>query len=254
MSRSKNIMLNLLLAFFILSFIVSGYLLYKELMVYKAGSDEYNAWVEKAVSVQKDDSTLSENSPFLRVVDFAQLENVNSEVIGWIYIPDTIVDYPVVQTKDNDKYLNTLFSGESNKAGAIFADYRNKMDFFDDNTILYGHNMKNKSMFHILQEYKKQDFYDKHKTMYYYSPDGIYELRIFSAYTIHATDPYTTTNYGEDRSSRISELEKRSNIKPAFVVGPDDKIITLSTCTYDYDDARFVVHATVHKSKFGGGN
>lgn len=250
MTKIKNLLLNFLLFLFISLFLISGYLLYKEIMVYKQGSDEYASWAERAVSVPEGNN--SADTPLLRVVDFIELEKVNPDIVGWIYIPDTVVDYPVVQTTNNDKYLNTLFSGEKNKAGTIFMDYRNNAGLTNDNTILYGHNMRNKSMFHVLSEYKKQEFYDSHKTAYYYTIDGTYELRIFSAYTTHATDDYTTTNYGDKKTARINELAARSDISPSFVVGSEDNIVTFSTCAYDYDDARFVVHATVHKARFGG--
>lgn len=247
-NKSKNLVLNILLVVFATTFAVSGYFLYKELMVYKEGSDEYTTWVQKAVSVESG----NENDPLRRVINWSELESTNSEVVGWIYIPDTVVDYPVVQCNDNDKYLNTLFSGEYNKAGTIFVDYRNTMDFTDDNTLIYGHNMRNKSMFNVLSEYSSQEFYDGHKTVYYYSPDGMYELRIFSAYTVHATDPYTDISFGDDRIESVNKFIDRSDIASAYTVGPDAKIVSLSTCAYDYDDARFVVHATVNRVYFGG--
>lgn len=253
--KRSSIILNILLIFFLSIFIVSGYFLYKEIKVYKQGSDEYSSWVDLAIStpsVPKD--TPKADVALMRVVDFKKLSQVNPDVVGWIYIPDTVVDYPVVQCDNNDKYLNTLFSGETNKAGAIFVDYRNKMNFNDDNTIIYGHNMKNKSMFHILSKYSSQDFYDKHNIIYYYTLDGVYELRVFSAYTVHATDSYTDISFKNQRTDRINKLIERSSISSAFTVGAEDKIASLSTCAYDFDDARFVVHATVHKMEYGKNN
>lgn len=245
-SKGKGTILNILLAVCGTVFIISTFFLYKEAMAYKEGSDEYSQWSELA-NLEEYDA----GDPLRRVINFEELKKTNSDLVGWIYIPGTVVDYPVVQTVNNDKYLNTLFSGARNKAGAIFADYRNKLDFNDDNTLIYGHNMRNKSMFHILQNYNDQGFYDKNKIVYYYSPDGTYELRIFSAYTVHASDPYTEINFGNDYVSKVNTFIDRSEITSAYVVGPDAKIVTLSTCVYDYDDARFIVHATVHKKYYG---
>lgn len=247
--KGKNLIFNILLVIFSGIFVISGYFLYKELMVYKQGSDEYSSWVDLAISVPE--GTAAADHPLMRVVDFAKLEKVNPDVVGWIYIPDTVVDYPVVQCDNNDKYLNTLFSGETNKAGSIFVDYRNNMNFNDDNTIIYGHNMKNKSMFHILSKYSNQDFYNKHNVIYYYTIDGAYELRVFSAYTTHAADTYTNISFNNTRTDRINKLIERSTVSSAFTVGSEDKIVSLSTCAYDFDDARFVVHATVHKMAYG---
>lgn len=247
-AKRKNFVLNILLTIFVAIFIISVYMIFKELAVYKKGTDEYEEVAQLAITMPEE---LVDN-PLARVVNFEELKKINSEVVGWIYIPGTIVDYPVVKGQNNDKYLNRLFSGERNKAGAIFMDYRNNLTFTDDNTLIYGHNMKNKSMFHIIKEYGKQEFYDNHKIIYYYTEDAVYELRVFSAYTVSATDPYTQVDFGSKRQERIKSFTDRSAINPAYTLLPDAKIVTLSTCSYDYDDARFVVHATAHKQYFGG--
>lgn len=241
--KGKSIVLNILFVICACVFIVSSYMLYKEIMVYKKGSNEYSSWVDLAVTYEDGDT----NNPLKRVINFDELKKTNPDVIGWIYIPDTVVDYPVVQCDNNDKYLHTLFSGENNKAGAIFVDARNTMNFTDQNTIIYGHNMKNKSMFHVLSEYGSQEFYDKHNIIYYYTIDGVYELRIFSTYTVHANDPYTSINFGEQRSDLINKFVERSAVNSSFTVGTNDKIASLSTCAYNFEDARFVVQATVNK-------
>lgn len=242
----KNTLLTILMVICALVFAVCAYFLYQELAVYKKGSSEYSAWVDTAI-VSED-----KENPLRRVIDFDTLSKTNPDVIGWIYIPGTVVDYPVVQTKDNDKYLNTLFSGEKNKAGAIFMDYRNKTDFSDDNTILYGHNMKNKSMFHVLVEYANQDFYNEHKSIYYYTVDGAYEMRIFSTFRVSATDIYTATTFGSKKEEYLNTFTSRSSVQTDEKVSPDSKIVTLSTCTYEFDDARFVVQATVNKMPYAG--
>lgn len=246
--KTKNLILNILLCVFAVIFAVSSYFLYKEIMVYKEGTDEYSSWAKTAIFAEDG----SVNDPLVRVVNFDELKKTNPDTVGWIYIPDTVIDYPVVQSSDNDKYLHTMFSGERNKAGTIFVDYRNTMNFTDDNTVIYGHNMKNKSMFHILSKYGSQEFYDEHKTAYFYTPDGTYELRIFAAYTVNANDPYTDISFGSSSEEIINKFIERSKITSAFTLGPNTKIASLSTCAYDYDDARFVVHAAVRRMYYGG--
>lgn len=102
-------------------------------------------------------------------VNFLSLEAINPDVVGWIAAEGTEIDYPVVRGKDNDFYLRHLFMGEQNKLGSIFMDYRNHSDFSNKNTIIYGHNMKDGSMFSSLIKYKDQHYYDKFPTMQLYT-------------------------------------------------------------------------------------
>ena len=102
----------------------------------------------------------------------------------------TVISYPVAQTDDNDKYLHTTFEGKSNASGCIFMDKDSQTDGKGQHTILYGHNMKNGSMFHELLQYKNAAFFNEHPTIYYDTPEGRIELRVIAAYAADANDPY----------------------------------------------------------------
>lgn len=245
----KNTLLTVLIIIGTLVFVVCAYFLYQELAVYSKATKEYTSFADQAITVPEGSD---KDNPLSRVVDFDTLQKTNSDIVGWLYIPGTVVDYPVVKTGDNEKYLDTLFSGEKNKAGAIFMDYRNKPGFTDDNTILYGHNMKNKSMFHVLVEYSNQDFYNDHKNIYYYTLDGAYELRIFSVFKANASDMYTSVSFGKSKEADLKALAARTLVLTDEKIDGEKNIATLSTCSYEFDDARFVVQATVNKMPYGG--
>lgn len=178
------------------------------------------------------------------VVDFESLQKINSEVVAWIYIPGTDINYPVVQGTDNDYYLYRLFDHTYNKAGSIFADYRNNGVAKDDNTVLYGHHMRNQSMFAQITGYTKQEFYDEHPYAMLMTPDGNYMIKFFSGYV---TDVYSNAwdmlFYSDSEySDWISAVSRKSYFTAAVTPTVRDRMVTLSTCTYEYDNARFVVH------------
>ena len=118
-------------------------------------------------------------------------------------------------------------------------DYRNDSNLEDNNTIIYGHNMKNNTMFGSLQEYKNQNYYDNHKVMYYFTPEKNYIIELFTGYTISVeSDIYDLSIID---SSKLEELISKSDFESNTKVTEEDKIITLSTCAYEYDGARYVV-------------
>ena len=111
-------------------------------------------------------------------VNFEVLKQKNSDIVGWIYLENSPINFPVVQGKDNDYYLRRLIDGTYNSAGTIFMDYRNDKNMNDWNTIIYGHNMKNSTMFGTLLNYKEQSYYDEHKIMYYITENKKYEVEL----------------------------------------------------------------------------
>ncbi|HWQ76443.1 MAG TPA: class B sortase, partial [Syntrophomonas sp.] len=121
-------------------------------------------------------------------IDFLSLEKINPDVVGWLAVEGAGIDYPVVQGKDNDYYLQHLFTGERNKLGSIFMDYSNHSDFSDRNTIIYGHNMQNGSMFSSLAKYKKQSYYDSFPAMVLYTPRGNYKIHLFAGIIVDGND------------------------------------------------------------------
>jgi len=177
---------------------------------------------------------------------FANLKKANKDFVGWIHIRDTNIDYPVVQTSDNEYYLNHNFRKSENIGGAIFMDYRVKLDSPSRNTIIYGHHMKDGSMFTDLLKFLKQDFYEDHPVISLEMLDGEEtSWEIFSAYITNTEFNYIIPDFETDKEydSFLKSIKRKSVIKPDVKVTKSDRIITLSTCSYSIKDGRMVVHA-----------
>lgn len=174
-----------------------------------------------------------ENTSYLQKLNIPALQEVNPEVIGWIHIPDTEVSYPLLHTQDNSTYLDTAWDGTENVAGSIFLETHCSADLTDFNTIIYGHNMRNGSMFGALKGYHDFDFYQEHPYIYIVTGDTIYRYAIFSAYEAGiTTDTYRLrfNTYVKKQLALHHYLESSvwdTGISPTS----DDYILTLSTCT-----------------------
>lgn len=177
-------------------------------------------------------------------IDFAALSEINSEIVGWITLPGTVLDYPVMQAEDNDKYLKTTFLGESNPSGSIFLDYNTPADYSQPNSIIYGHNMSDGSMFSILNEYKSQEFYDKNPVILLYTKTEAYKGYVFSAYVTDIRGTVFTSSFSHPGSyaAFLKQIASLSAIKTEASAKEKDNIVTLSTCTGLHKDARMVVH------------
>lgn len=176
-------------------------------------------------------------------VDFAGLRSVNEQVVGWIYDDASVINYPIVQAADNDYYLHRLFNGESNPSGAIFLDCRNQSDFSDSHCIIYGHHMKDGSMFTALSNYKSQEYYEKHPRMLLLTPNGNYTIEIFAGYVASVEDDAWVTGFSSeaDYEDWIASGISKSLIRADFAPSASDHVLTLSTCSYEFEDARFVL-------------
>lgn len=236
-------------------FVFAVYNIIAELIPYGEAESEYNNLAKTAyVRLDEPNSTNNpENSDgtpeniYQSPIDFNALKNINPDIIGWIRIDGTVIDYPIVKCDNNDKYLNTTFEGKRNKSGAIFMDYLCEPDFSGPNSIIYGHKMNNGSMFAALTGYKKQDFCDQYPDFTIYLPDREYTCEIFSAYVTAAESKTYTVYYADtnDFADYISYATNKSLIKTDVEVLDTDRIITLSTCDYQFDDARMIVHAVI---------
>lgn len=180
----------------------------------------------------------------VRRIDLAALKEINPETAGWIEIPDTIISYPFVHTNNNDYYLSHTFSNQENSAGSIFMEAANSPDFNDFHTILYGHNMKNGSMFAALRDYSGPDFYENHPYIYIDLENGTHCYEIFSCHEADTADICFSTGYVADGAyaSFLNSLKSSSLYDTG--VEPDGTVpsLTLATCTKQ-GSKRFVVHA-----------
>lgn len=187
-------------------------------------------------------------------VDFEALRQVNGDVAGWLYCEGTPISYPVVRGEDNSFYLSHSYDKTESSSGAIFADAACSSDFSDANTILYGHHMKNGSMFACLRNWADQDFYEEHPRMWLFTPEGDYLILLFSGYTTRAdSETYTLfTGSGRELESYLAACAEKSDFQadfqPDFQAGGDsrdgseERYVVLSTCEYSFQDARYVLH------------
>lgn len=179
-------------------------------------------------------------------LDFDNLLQYNSSTVGWINVPNTNINYPVVQANDNSFYLSHSFNKSSNRAGWIFADYRNKFDGSDKNIIIYGHNRMDSSMFATLRNTQK-DYWLNNKNNHYITfttPTQTYVYEVFSVYTIKSETYYLTTFFENDDtySKFLNTLKNRSIYDFGVNVDYDDSILTLSTCD-STGKSRVILHA-----------
>ncbi len=192
--------------------------------------------------------TVTENGKQITVptmrnpIDFTELKQKNEDIVGWLRIRALGISYPVVQGEDNDFYLHRTFEKEDNFAGCIFVNCDNSGNFTDQNTIIYGHNMKDGSMFGKLKKFREEGVFDKSKYFWMFTPDLIYEYRIFSATVVDKTGiTYQSFFTQEDFDTLMQHAFETSVIDGSDVdVNMNDRIMTLSTCTGD-DATRFVV-------------
>ncbi len=179
-------------------------------------------------------------------IDFEGLRKINEDLVAWIQIPGIGLDYPVVQGEDNNTYLHQTYEKNYNFAGTIFIDYENKRDFSDCNTLVYGHNMKNGSMFGMLKKYRADEtLYNTSKYFWILTPEKNYRYEIIAAYTTSVNSETYTLFKGpgsefleyEKKMFQNSEIQTDASAEDADV---KDKIVTLSTCTGN-QATRFVV-------------
>lgn len=167
----------------------------------------------------------------------------NIDYRGWIKIDNTNINYPILQGQDNEEYLYKYINNEYIVSGSIFMNYLNN-GFDDQNTVLFGHNMKNGTMFANLKKYKEEDFFYNNNYIEIELSNGQYlKYKVFSVYITDINDNYTKTSF-EDKDEYKEFLERIKNksiYKSDISVNENDKIITLSTCSYEFDDARLVV-------------
>lgn len=178
-------------------------------------------------------------------IDFEHLKGINEDVVCWLKVNGTQIEYPVVQAKDNSYYLNRNLNHKYNNGGWIFADYKNKLDGTDKNIIIYGHNMRNKSMFGTLKDILKEEWYNNEENyiLDFVTENEHQKYYVFSVYQIKTEDYYIQTEFKNNEFENFVEVLKNRSIKDFGIeVTKEDNILTLSTCANNYRD-RIVLHA-----------
>lgn len=206
-----------------------------ELSEYNSGKRASEELVREVISQSDDLKTPIE-------VDFEELSETNSDIIGWIYCENTPINYAIVQEEDNNYYLRRDLNEQYNYSGSIFVDFRNNGDFSDKNTIIYGHNMKNDAMFGTLTNYEDEEYFAEHPEMYLITPDTSYKIKLIAGIEQESTAEFYNDLLDVEKTEKmINAALEKSTFKSNYVFSSDDRFVTLSTCSYDYDNARFIV-------------
>ena len=269
-------------------FLFAGWKLWGYYKEYKKGSDEYSRLNQDFVSIQPaagseytaadgtkpltnveelehpaskkakvdaaEKNTTTENGTqkelptMINPIDFAELNAINPDIIGWIRLGALNLSYPVAQAKDNDYYLHRTFERVDNFAGCIFLNCDNSKYFTDQNTVVYGHNMKDGSMFGSLKNLKSQETYDGNPYFWIFAPEFIYQYRIFSCSVVSALgDPYRVRFTSDEFQTCIDTMVNGSVIdNHGLEVTTQDRIVTLSTCTGN-SETRFIVQGKLEQ-------
>jgi sortase B len=224
----------------------AGYRLIRTFMDYHSSNQLYDQMEESYVQEATEAEDEEAEVPWyeLASVDLEGLQQENSDVIGWIYFENENISYPILYSGDDSTYLRTAMNGTAATAGSIFMEGANTPDFEDSHTIIYGHNMRNLSMFGKLKYYKEQDdYYEDHMYFQIMKEGVVYRYQIF-AYADVPADSFVYEvpfSPNADFASFLADIYKASYIDSGVLATKDDKVITLSTCSSG--DNRFVVHA-----------
>lgn len=176
-------------------------------------------------------------------IKFKKLMKKYPDVKAWLYSKGTIINYPVAQGKDNDWYLHHTLDGKWNGAGTLFIDENNKKPFDEFLTIIYGHHMRDGSMFGSLVKYRDAEYYKKHKVLKLYTPDKNYEIHVIAGCTIPGDSDRYKFDFedDEDKQEYLDWMSQYNEVAAEEAATVGDRIVMLSTCTYEFDDARFVL-------------
>lgn len=206
-----------------------------------AGSGVGASGTAAAASAAGDNMISDDSASF--AADFDELSAINPDIVGWLVCDGTVINYPIAQGSDNAYYLSHMFNRERNRAGCLFVDANNTPGFVDRNTIIYGHNMKSKTMFAPIVEYKKQSFYDEHPQMHLSTPDGNYTIELFAGLLAAPDDTIWQLSFTDDNSfdQWLRRTKSESTFKSNVDVHPSDRCVTLSTCSYEFENAKYVL-------------
>jgi sortase B len=175
-------------------------------------------------------------------VDFEALKAINKDAAAWLCSPGTVIDYPVMKADNYSYYLRRLPDGTENANGSLFIDYNNAPDFSEPLTVIYGHHMKSGRMFGSLKGYKDQGYYAKHPYMYLYTEQGNYRIELLYGFVIGAGQwRERAFMYAENVPMLLAYAAHNTTFESKAKYAEGDRVVALSTCSYEFDDARYVV-------------
>lgn len=234
----KKYLLYLLFFIFLIGVLYSGYKLYSEIRPYQTGSKVYE---RLAIQFIQSDTNQSGQK-------FQLLKEKNQDFIGWLTLDDSNIDYPVVHGTDNDYYLTHTFDHTENKYGCLFIDAKESgIPDQNDNTIIYGHHMKDGAMFSDLMNYRSQEYYEAHPIMFLYTENKTYKIHIFAGFTTNASDDVYTFHFLDKKSHKdwLQSCKEKSDFQSDISIEEINRTITFSTCAYEYKNARYVLLGSI---------
>ena len=227
-----NTFVTLILIFFIL---IGSYALY----------DTYN--INESAKLNDDILALKpKKGETTETFSLKDLKKINDNIVGWITIDDTNIDYPILYAKDNTKYLDLDYHDEYSSAGSIFLDYRND-NFTDDYSIIYGHHMSNDRMFSDITKFSEINYFNSHKTGKLYTDSGVYNLEIYNYAIVNAFDDkiYNLSIFKNEKNSTVIDFLKNNSVFKRELDFEDKKILLLSTCNAEMKNDREVLLAKI---------
>ena len=231
-SRIRRAAMNVIMICLALIVVVSGWKVFTIVRGYQADRSAYDEVTKVA-----------QPTGFTGDIDFEALRKINPDVIGWLYYKDMRIDYPVVQGPDNDQYLSMLFDRSWGGCGTLFADCVTVAPFKQFNTIVYGHHMKDGSMFAQLKKLVDPKFCEEHPQLELITPEGKYHLLIWAFLNQPSDSGIYMTNFTdvEQCEEHIELARSLADYTTDVEVTPEDTLVELSTCAYEFEEARYIV-------------
>ena len=237
--KKKKKVFQIVILLILIVLAVNTFFVVKGVLAYNQGTDAYNSIKQIA---KKETTDTKEPS-----VDFDALEKINPDVVGWLKMENTVIDYPVVHGKDNDYYLDHIFDGTHYTFGTIFIDFRNRPVFEDDITVIYGHAMLDGSMFKSLEQFESQSYADEHQEFSFETREHKYRLEPFAGKIVDAQIPFLELDFDsdEDYLKYLQGFIDTSTFKSNVKVTGNDKVVMMITCSHDFEEARYVLLSKV---------
>jgi sortase B len=234
----------------------AAYQLYLSYDAYTQGDQTYKQIMQQVISDNSSSKTITssdeEQSPSDEVgqldipehkVDFDALKAINADSIGWLYCPDTVIDYPVMAADDYTCYLYHLPDGTYNINGSLFLDYSSPPDFSGRLSVIYGHSMKTGKMFGTLTEYKNQSYFEQHPYLYLYTETHNYRIALIYGAVI-SDSQWSENGYAQDADGLLKYARAHTTFETSQtsqIYSADQHLLVLSTCSYEYSGARYFV-------------
>ena len=234
----------------VLLFLTGAGMIYSDHRTRSKAKQEYESLaqiVKEAGQVERTKETKEETSSiYVSPIPFDQLDEINPDIVGWLKIEDTAIDYPIVQTDNNETYLDTDFTRKKNEVGAIYLDYQCESDFSGRHNILYGHNRKDGTMFKDIIRYKEETFFKNHQNIIVYTKDREYHLRPITVLYSDASGIRRQTQFDTKESfyaytrdmTKGGMFFKESDL-------PVETLWSFVTCSYEFEDARTILYAAL---------